>query len=104
MVQGSFIAVFIFHLPVAQTLDKDVVGILQDTYFFTSDVAQDTYSQARTRERMTGNQVLRHTQLATYAAYFIFEQQTQRFAKFQVHLFRQTTYVVVTLDNGTGDR
>ena len=69
--------------------------------FFTSDVAQDTYSQARTRERMTGNQVLRHTQLATYAAYFIFEQQTQRFAKFQVHLFRQTTYVVVTLDNGT---
>lgn len=50
---------------------------------------------------MTGNQVLRHTQLATYAAYFIFEQQTQRFAKFQVHLFRQTTYVVVTLDNGT---
>lgn len=53
---------------------------------------------------MTGNQVLRHTQLRDLAAYFIFEQQTQRFAEFQVHLFRQTTYVVVTLDNGTGDR
>ena len=43
MVQGSFVTVFIFHLPVAQALDKDVVSILQDTYFFTSDVAQDTY-------------------------------------------------------------
>ena len=57
VIQGCFVAIGIFGLPVAEALDEDVIGILQNTYLLAGDIAQDTYSQTRTRERMTGNQV-----------------------------------------------
>lgn len=38
------------NLVIAQAADIDIVGILQDTYLLRSDIAQDTNSQARTRE------------------------------------------------------
>ena len=41
MIQGSFVAVFVFYLPVTQSLNENIVGILQDTYFFRSDVSKE---------------------------------------------------------------
>ena len=69
-----------FHRIVAQTLDEDVVGILQNAHLFGGDVAEDSHSQAGTREWVTLDEVFGHTQLAAYAAHFVLEEQAQRFA------------------------
>ena len=61
-------------------------------------------SQSRTGERMTGNQMLRHAQLTSYTANLIFKQQSQGFAQFQVHFFRKSTYIMMTLDYSSGIR
>ena len=45
-----------------------------------------------------------HAQLTAYAAHFIFEQKAERFAKFQIHLFGQTAYIVMAFNHRTCDR
>jgi hypothetical protein len=50
---------------------------------------------------MATYKVLRHTHIATNAANFVFKEEFEWFAEFEVHLFRQTTYIVVALDNLT---
>ena len=47
---------------------------------------------------MTGNQMFRHSHLTPYATYLVLEQPLQRFTKLQVHLLRQTAYVMMALD------
>jgi hypothetical protein len=44
-----------------------------------------------------------HANLATYGAHFIFEEQAQRLAELEVHLFGKAANVVVALDSGAGD-
>lgn len=70
----------VVEAPVAQALDKDVVGFLQDADFFGGDVAQYSHPQARTREGMTADQVLGHAQLAAHTAYLVLEEPLERFA------------------------
>ena len=77
---------------------------MQDTYFFRSNIPQNTYCQSWTRERMTRNQMFGHPQLTTYTANFILKQQAKRFAQFKMHLFGQSAYIVMTLDHRTRDR
>ena len=49
------------HLILTQATDIDIICILKDAYLLWSDITQDTDSQTRTWEWMTGNQMLRHT-------------------------------------------
>ena len=44
-----------------------------------------------------------HAHLTTYATYLVLEQPLQGLAQLQVHLLRQSTHVVVTLDDLTRD-
>ena len=104
MIKHRFISVGILHLPVAQALNEDIVRILQDTHLFRSYITQDTHSQPRSGERMAGNQMIRHAQLASYAANFVLKQQTQRLAQLQMHFFGQSSHIVMALDNRSGDR
>ena len=76
---------------------------MEDTHFFFGDIAEDTYCQTRTREWVTADERLRDAEFTTYATHFIFEEEAEWFDKFEVHLFRETAYVVVALDDHTGD-
>ena len=52
---------------------------------------------------MTVDEMVRHTERTSYTAYLIFEKPFQRFAEREMHLFRQTAYVMVRLDDFTRD-
>ena len=50
---------------------------------------------------MACNEMLRHSELTTYAAHLVLEQPLQRFAELQVHLLGQSADVVMALDDLT---
>ena len=52
---------------------------------------------------MTGDEVLGHAQLTTHATYLVLEQPLQGLAQLQVHLLRQSSHVMVALDDLTRD-
>ena len=80
-----------------------MVSFLKNTHFLLCDVAEDTHCQTRTREWVATDKRLRDTEFTTDATHFIFEEEAEWFDKFEVHLFRETAYVVVALDDHTGD-
>ena len=92
-------AVLIF--PLAKHVHIDSISFLEDAYFLRSDITEDTHAKTWTWEWVTTNKVLRYTHIATNAANLILEEELEWFAEFEVHLFRQTTYVVVALDHLT---
>ena len=47
--------------------------------------------------------MLWHTQLATHTAHLVLEQPFQRLAQFQVHLFGQSTHIMMALDDHARD-
>ena len=67
------------------------------------DVAQYAHGQTRTREGVTVDETLHHTQLTAYAAHLVLEEETQWLTQFEVHLLGETTHIVVALDDRTGD-
>ena len=101
---NSCLPYFIIQSPVTQSLDEDIVSILQNTYFFRSNISQNTHCQSRSRKRMTGNQMLRHTQLTAHPANFILKQQTKRLTQLQIHLFRKSPYIMMALYYRTRNR
>ena len=92
-----------FHLIVTKSANVDIISILQNTDFLRCDVAQDTDSKARSRERMTGNQMFGHSQLTPHTTYLILKQPLQRLTKLQVHLLRESTDIMMALDHLTRD-
>ena len=76
---------------------------MKNSYLLWRDVTQDTDGEARTREGMAGDEMLRHTELTTHTTHLVFEQPLQRLAELQAHLLRQATNVVVTLNDLTRD-
>ena len=94
----------VVKVPVAQSLNENVVGILQYLDFFACDVAENAHGKTRSRERMARYQMLRHSELTTHAAHLVLEQQAQRLAKLQIHLFRQSAYIVMALDDSASNR
>ena len=91
------------HLVITQSANIDIISILQDTYLLRRDIAQDTHSQTRTREGVTGNQVFGHAQLATYTTHLVLKQPLQGLTQLQMHLLRQTAYIMMALDHLAGD-
>ena len=47
-----------FHLPVAQPLDEDVIGILEDAHLVAGDIAENAHSEAGAGEGMAGSYIL----------------------------------------------
>ena len=52
---------------------------------------------------MTGDEVLRHAQLAPHTAHLVLEEPLQRLAELQVHLLGQSAYIVMALDDLTSN-
>src|SRR6185369_2221180 len=63
------------------------------------DVTKNAHSQTRTREWMASKDLLRNVQLSSDQTHFIFEQLAQRLDQLKIHLLRQPTDVVMTLDH-----
>ena len=74
--------------PLTQGSDINIVGILKDAYLFRGNIAQDTDGETWPWERMTGNQMLWHTQLTAYTTHLVLEQPFQWLTELQVHLLR----------------
>ena len=87
-----------FYLILSKSSDIDIIRILQNTNLIWGDVAQDADGKTRTWEGVAGNEMLGHSQLTTHTAHLILEQPFQRFTELQVHLFRQSAHIVMTLD------
>ena len=93
----------VVEIPVAQALYEDVVGFLQDVYFFGGDVAEDAYGKSGTGEGVTRYEAAGNTELGAHGAHFVFEEEAQGFAQPQVHAFGESAHVVMAFDSGAGD-
>ena len=94
---------FVVEAVVAQALDEDVVGFLEDADFLGGDVAEDAHAQAGAGEGMAADEAVGDAEGAANAPHFVLEQQAQRLHELEVHLFGQATDVVVALDGHAGD-
>ena len=74
-----------------------MVGFLKNGYLLGSDVAEDAHRQTGAGEGMAVDEAFGHSELASNCAHFVFEQQAERFAQFQVHALGEAAYVVVAL-------
>ena len=87
------------HGVIVHMLNVNVIGILQDAYLLTSDVAQYAHGQAWSREGMALDKPFRHLQLVAHTAHLVLEEPLQGLAKLQVHLLGQSAHVVMALDD-----
>jgi hypothetical protein len=97
VVEGYAVLIF----PLAKHVHVDSISFLEDAYFLRSDITEDTNAKTWTWEWMATNKVLRYTHIATNAANLVLEEELEWLAEFEVHLLRQTAYVVVRLDDLT---
>ena len=96
---GACLPYLVVETPVAQGLDEDVVGLLQDAHLLGRDSTEDTDGQAGTGEGMAAYEVLGDAKLTAHTAHLVLEEPLQRFAELEVHLLRQSADVMVTLDD-----
>ncbi|VFS80868.1 Uncharacterised protein [Raoultella terrigena] len=82
-----------------QLFDEDSVRATQQVAVLFLHFAQHANAEARTRERVTVQHVVRQAQLETDFTHFVFEQLFERFNEAHLHLFRQAAHVVVRFDN-----
>ncbi|CRM87606.1 hypothetical protein [Pseudomonas sp. 22 E 5] len=83
----------------AQFFDEDVVGATQQVGVFLFHFTEDAHAQARAREWVTVDHVVRQAEFQAQTSDFVLEQFAQWFYQFEVHLLRQATHVVVGLDH-----
>ena len=98
---------FVVEIVGLHLLDHDGIGVSQDFTAFRCYFTKDTYGQARPGERLAHDDFLGQSQFLAQFADFILEQAAQRFDQLELHLFRQATHVMVTLDERgrvAGDR
>ncbi len=95
---------FVVESGVAQTLDEDMIGILEHGHFFAGNLAENAHCQTGTGEGVALDEVFGHAELAAHCADFVLEQQAERFAQFEVHALGEAADVVVALYDGAGNR
>ena len=76
------------------------IGFPQKFQTITSDGTNNPDTQARTREGLTLDYVVRQTQLGADGPYFILEKSTKRFNELKIKILRQAAYIVVALNIG----
>ena len=96
-------ALAVFALPVPEAADEYVVSLLEYCHLFRGDVAKYAYTQTRSRERMAGDEMLRHAELAADPADLVLEEPLERLTELEFHLLRQSAHIVMTLDDLAGD-
>ena len=83
---------------VAQLLDEDRVGPLQQRRVFTPDLAEDTDAEAGPGERVTIDHLARQAERDAEFADLVLEQFAQRLQQLQVQRLGQAADVVMALD------
>ena len=84
----------------AQLLDEDGVGAAQQVGVFALDLAEDAHAQARARERVAVDHLVRQAQRHAEFAHLVLEQVAQRLQQLQAQRLGQAADVVVALDRG----
>ena len=93
------LAGLVVPVGLAQFFDEDVIGATQDVGVLLLHFTEDTHAQARARERVAVDHVVRQAQFQADLAHFVLEQFAQRLDQLEVHFLRQATDVVVRLDH-----
>ena len=83
-----------------ELLPGDGVGGPQHTQVLGRHLADDANAQPRPGEGLTGDDLLRHAQLAADGAHLVLEQLAQRLDELEVEVLGQAAHVVVALDVG----
>ena len=96
---GACLPYLVVESPVAEALDEDVVGILQDAHLLGCDGAEDAHGQSRSGEGMASDEVFGDAELSAHAAHLVLEEPLQRLAQLEVHLLGQSAHVVMALDD-----
>ena len=80
-----------------ELLAKNRVGLAESGKTVTCDRAYAADTKTRARERLTIDHVVRQTELMTYDADFILEEQLDRLNELELDLFRKTADIVMRL-------
>ena len=83
-------------------ISYDEISTAEDIQPFRCDFADDTDSQARSREWLTIDHFFRQAQLTAQFADFILEEFTERFNELEFHILRKSAHIVVGFDGGSG--
>ena len=81
-----------------QFLTGDRVGVAQNVESFLRDIADDADAEARARERLAPDDLVRQAELGAERAHLILEQRAQRFDQFELEVVGQAAHIVVGLD------
>ena len=96
---GKRLAHFVVQVSFVQLFDEDSVRTTQQVAVLFLHFAQHAHAEARARERVTVEHIVRQAQFQTDLTHFVFEQLTQRLNQPHLHLFRQAAHVVVRFDD-----
>ena len=78
--------------------DHNLVSLLQQVDPLRRYFAEDAHGQAGTGERLAGENLLGHAEVAANAANLIFEKIAQRLNELEFHALGQSAHVVMALD------
>ncbi len=84
---------------VVQLFNKNGIGFAQNIGVLFFHFTQNAHAQARPREGMAVDHIVRQAELQTDFSHFVFEQLTQRFHQLHFHGFRQAAHIVVGFDH-----
>jgi hypothetical protein len=82
----------------AQLVDEDGVGAAQQVGVVLLDLAEDAHAQARAREGVAVDHVVRQAERHAQLAHLVLEQVAQRLQQLQAERLGQAADVVVALD------
>ena len=81
-------------------LSVDEVGILNDGNFLRGDIADDTYAESGTGERLSEYKMIGNTELKSYSSYLILEEISERLNDLlEINIIGKSAYVMMGLDN-----
>lgn len=93
---GEILAQLLVGSCPGHLLPVDVVGILNNLYLLSGNLADDADAQARSREGLTADEMLRDSQGAAHLPDFILKEKSEGLHDFlEVHIVREAAYVVV---------
>ena len=94
---------FVVEAGLADFIEEDGVGLLQDLNAFGRDGARECGSPGPgPRKWMAANEGGRQAELDAQRPHLVLEKFAQGLDQLQLHRFRQATDIVVALDHGGG--
>src|SRR5205823_3115022 len=99
---GERLPDFVVQAGVANLLEVNGVGALEERDLLPIDVSEDADAESRAREWMPPDHLFGQTKLATDVPHLVLEQLTQRLDEPELHVRLEPADVVVRLDRHRG--